>query len=62
MLASSLQLSFMTVYTVKQTGPTRAGPKKCASVNVVLVNMSWTLEGYCTASSSWSCVVGIAFV
>ena len=27
----------MTVYTVKQTGLTRAGPQKCASVNVVLV-------------------------
>ena len=26
----------MTVYTVKQTGLTRAGPQKCASVNVVL--------------------------
>ena len=32
---SSLQLSFITVYTVKQTGLTRAGPQKCASVNVV---------------------------
>ena len=27
----------MTVYTVKQTGLTRAGPQKCASVNVVLL-------------------------
>ena len=33
---SSLQVSFITVYTVKQTGLTRAGPQKCASVNVVL--------------------------
>ena len=29
----------MTVYTVKQTGLTCAGPQKCASVNVVLINM-----------------------
>ena len=35
------QLSFMTVYTVKQTGLTRAGPQKCASVNVALVLLSY---------------------
>ena len=28
-------LTFMTVYTVKQTGLTHAGPQKCASVNIV---------------------------
>ena len=33
--SSSLQLSFMTFYTVKQTGLTRGGPQKCASVNLV---------------------------
>ena len=33
---SSLQFSFITVYTVKQTGLTRAGPQKYASVNIVL--------------------------
>ena len=31
------QLTSITVYTVKQTGLTHAGPQKCASVNVVLV-------------------------
>ena len=29
--------SILTVYTVKQTGLTHAGPQKCASVNVVSV-------------------------
>ena len=37
--AHLIKLSFMTVYTVKQTGLTCAGPQKCASVNVVLINM-----------------------
>ena len=37
---------FMTVYTVKQTGLTHAGPQKCASINIVLNTSTFYFRTY----------------